>query len=168
MSATVTMSKLHLHNISANTLQGSVNIFDPASHKHQKNQYNIARLATWIGWVTQMYLQKWLTLVKSFLFFFFLCILAGISKINRINGGTGLSPANQIFGLSSLARVEALRPRGCWGLGWGRGGRRRAVLSWSAVAWVPGTKRGKRGEKRLLILSTSPGQTSLQKVRNGF
>lgn len=99
------------------------------------------------------------TPVKLFTLFF--CLLARISKINRIDGGTRLSPANQILGLSSLARVEALRPGGCWGLGWRRGGRRRAFLSWGAVARVPGTKSGKRVKTIAHLGDKSKSQTNV-------
>lgn len=39
-------------------------------------------------------------------------LLACVSKVDRIDGGARLPPANQVLGLSSLARIEALGPRG--------------------------------------------------------
>lgn len=87
---------------------------------------------------------QWKTYFMGSGFFFFPSLLACISEVNRINCGTGLPPANQVLGLSTLARVEALGPRGCWGLGWRGGGWWRGLLSWWAVAWVPGADGGRR------------------------
>lgn len=83
-------------------------------------------------------------LLYGFRILFFPSLLACISEVNRINRGTGLPPANQVLGLSTLARVEALGPRGCWGLGWRGGGWWRGLLSWWAVAWVPDADGGRR------------------------
>lgn len=66
-------------------------------------------------------------------------LLARVSKIDRIDGGAGLPPTNQVLGLSSLARVEALGPRGHWGLRWRGGCRRGWLLSGRAVARVAST-----------------------------
>lgn len=87
--------------------------------------------------------KKWETNFIYFVVLFILSLLSCISKVHRINGGTRLPPANEVLGLSTLARVEALGPGGCWGLGWGGGGWRRRLVSWGAVARVPGTNEGK-------------------------
>lgn len=75
---------------------------------------------------------------------FFPSLLASVSKVHRIYCGTRLPPANQVLGLSTLARVEALGPGGCWGLGRRGGGWGGGLFSWWAVAWVSGTDGGRR------------------------
>lgn len=89
--------------------------------------------------VCKLHAEPWFFFFSVVCFFFPPSLLACVSKVNGIDGGAGFPPANQVLGLSSLAGVEALGPRGSWGLGWRGGGWRGRLLSWGAVAWVPGT-----------------------------
>lgn len=41
-----------------------------------------------------------------------LSLLACISKVDRIDGGARFPPANQVFGLCSLAGIKAFGPGG--------------------------------------------------------
>lgn len=51
-------------------------------------------------------------IMSYFMSFIHPYLLACVSKVDRVDGGAWLPPANQVLGLSSLAWVEALGPRG--------------------------------------------------------